>query len=88
MLDEYCHVYTNNHTGIGTPQRSANIMHCVSLERLYSLVRAGGSSMFTFTKNYPEKWGGPGAHVAPFHAAMELFHSYVQLAQQLPYLLQ
>ena len=36
-------LHTNNSAGIGTHQRSHNIMHCVSLDCQYSTARARGS---------------------------------------------
>ena len=77
MLYEYCHmswyqtvVNTNNPAGIGTLQRSHNIMHCISLDRLYSLVRARRSSKFTYAKHCREKLVGQGHSSALFPAAM------------------
>ena len=60
-------MHTNNSFGIGTPQGSHNIMHCVSLHRLFTLVRALKGSKFTHAKNLQYKWGGPGHPISSDH---------------------
>ena len=49
-------LHTKNPSVIGTPQCSHNIMHCISLDHLYNLVRACGSSSLQM-QNFSVKGG-------------------------------
>ena len=54
---------------MGTFQRLHN-MHCVSLDRLYSLMRAHGSSKFMYAKNAMKSGAAHAAPATPFPPAM------------------
>ena len=43
-------LHTSKSAAVGTHQRSQNIVHCVSLDRQYSIVRARERSKFTYAK--------------------------------------
>ena len=48
-------LHTSNSAAVGTHQRSQNIVHCVSLDRQYSMVRARERPKFTYAKYCREK---------------------------------
>ena len=43
-------LHTSNSPAVRTHQRSRNIVHCVSVDRQYSIVRARERSKFTYAK--------------------------------------
>ena len=53
-------LYTSNSAAVGAHQRSQNIVHCVSLDRQYSIVKARERSKFTYTNYCREKWDSLG----------------------------
>ena len=50
-------LHTNTPAEIGAHQHSHNVMHCVSLDRQYSIARAHGSSKFIHMQNIALKSG-------------------------------